>query len=274
METTKNTKEYEMKYVTVGCNAHPAYAFYLPIINKIWANFGFTLMPLLTGSWTDNWAKYVISQLSNVKYIEAGGWDTGRVAQVARLFAFENLEYQDQLMTSDVDMIPLSKIWFNQSLNDKLNLYFSNAYNHTKYAMCYIEASKEIWGQIINEPFDKVMGRANHWGFDEEYMGTKIHAWEGDRSNCNYIQRTHRPGAPCPDGRIDRSCWTNSLRFKDRWINSLIDCHGFRPCYDGEEWRLTKVLLRRLDIDYKYIVDYREQFIKLIDKERDYGRIR
>lgn len=261
-----------MRYVTVGCNAHPAYAFYLPIINKIWYELGFTLIPLLTGNWGDDWAKYVISQLSNVKYIEAGGWDTGRVAQVARLWAYKYINFQDTLMTSDVDMIPLSKIWFNQSREDKLNLYFSNAYNHVKYPMCYIDAPKEIWGLIINETFEEVMPRANHWGFDEEYMGHKIHEWSGDEYNCNscnFIYRTHRKGASAPDGRIDRSCWDF-----DYYMPPLIDCHGFRPCYDGQEWMLTNRLLRRLKIEYEYITDYRDKFIKLIDKEKDYGRIR
>ena len=265
-----------IRYVTVGCNANPDYAFYLPIINRIWTELGFKMIPLLVGdksSWSNPWQSLVISKLSNIVWLESKGYNQGTLAQVARLFAFEHINTNDTLMLSDVDLIPLSRTWFNQSQPDKLNLYFANAYNHSKYPMCYVDAPKDIWQEIMTEPMDEAMNRANHWGWDEEYMGYKIQAWSGYKNKCkckcNFINRIHLPKAPCPERRLDRNCWDFNGE-----IGNLIDCHGFRPCYDGQEWILTNILLRRLNIEYGYITDYREKFIKLIDKEKDYERVR
>lgn len=249
-----------MKYVVVGSTPDLKYSFFLPIIDKIWLNFGYRLCSVLIGDWSSPIHSFIKSNLCNFYILEARSMPEGTLAQVSRLYASElfNLNKNDTMMTSDVDMLPLNKEWFNRSRENKLNLYFANAYNYEKYPMCYVDASKEIWGEIINESLDTVMSKNLHWGFDEEYLGIKIKSWHRYPLGCNFIERKHPPGTECPSDRLDRACWHYSGRIRD-----YVDAHCFRPFY-GENFKYLDRVLRDLDIDYGFMKDYRNEFLRLI----------
>lgn len=82
----------------------------------------------------------------------------GTVSQVARLYAAGLsgiVKDEDYLLTSDVDMFPLSRQHFLQGdiATKKVHLFYANAYAHMKdtimYPLCYIGMKAKTWKEVM-----------------------------------------------------------------------------------------------------------------------------
>lgn len=189
-------------------------------------------------------------------------------AQWARYW-FPKTEPDTTWLISDIDMFPVSKNYFIDSLSSVrddayINLnangdYFPACYNggkgstfkevlklHDTWEESIAEVdrrSKEINYNHIPESFSVYEPNQTHmanWGIDEAYSIEKIREF-ADKSR---IIRVERPGGFC-QRRLDRASWKlEEDKVLNEWYN---DCHSIRPYNSGhkpEIDRLVNLLLR------------------------------
>jgi len=197
------------------------------------------------------------------------------IAQMSRIFAASSERYPDTyFLTSDIDMLPLSREWFNSQVEGKcVDIKCPDCGPHN-YPICYIGASSMIWREFMGLKSDteasieaqieerlkadiEVGGDAlTEWCYDEVLVSRRITAWSGYSDSFNI---TIRPGGP-PVDRVDRSCWPETLGA----IEKYVDCHSLRPGHTDENWnKIHKLLVLILEPEDMLLVeDYRQKFIE------------
>jgi len=149
----------DMKYVINSINNNFDYSFFMPLVARTWIHMGYQPISMLIGtrkSWKSNERDaYILDKVDNLSIIEfvqpIENWDDSRVARMGKLFAaaIPDLRDNDYLLISDVDMLPLNKVWFNQQdFNKKFHLI--NA------SICYIGAWVGVWREVMKIEFKNV----------------------------------------------------------------------------------------------------------------------
>lgn len=253
-----------MKRVVISTDDCPTYFFFAPFTALLWrtvAGYEPTVMAVRAdGSY--NWGplqaqyEWVLESCRSlgvqvVPVEPIPGRLLTTVAQVSRMFVAPLYPDTDYILTSDMDMWPLSHGWFNQQDPGKeLQLFYSNAYDQQKYPMCYIGGSAKVWRDImdilhtndINAAIRKALddnlrpdaSSDESWNFDERLFMSKLSKWSGYKGCCQFIERGVKSK---PMARIDRSSWA--------WnhATTYIDSHLVRPGWTAENWPKLKPLL-------------------------------
>jgi hypothetical protein len=188
-------------------------------------------------------------------------------AQWARYW-YPQTEPDTTWLISDIDMFPISRLYFIDSIKDIREDAFINLNaNEDYFPACYNGGKgstfKEVlelpdsWDESINEInvrskeityhhtpeafsfFHPEVPRMENWGIDESFSCEKIKKFS-DKSR---IIRTSRPGGFCAR-RLDRAYWQlEEYKVLTEWYN---DCHSIRPynsVYKPEIDRLVNMLL-------------------------------
>jgi len=135
---------------------------------------------------------------------------------------------------SDIDMIPLCKSFFVDTIRDIPDdcfvVYKSAALpQYPQYAICYNAAKGSVYGEIfcIEDPEDiteciKKLAKQfkNAWSTDQQALYFYLHAWEQFNTRCVKLgYGTER--------RVDRVRWGYDVqKLKDGFY---VDCHLLRP---------------------------------------------
>lgn len=280
--------------VIYASDTNPIYTFCLPLTTIIWKKFiDFSPICFLTGDkelWQSDINKLVLE-----KTLEAGaeihfigsveGVRDGTLAQVSRLYGgCLDLDDEQYIITSDADMWPLNKAWFNQGDKSKaMQLFYANAYQHERYAICYIATKSKHWREIMdvnkNDSINKSLEKQIHgelgkdasfmhsWNYDENLFVKKVKEWNQYPHNCHMIDRGPTNDGP-PVGRIDRYNWSfNGLN------NCHIDAHLLRMPYLDNNWYKTyPVFGAILDKDLEWAMDYRKKFLSMAPGEEEGNR--
>lgn len=168
-----------------------------------------------------------------IRFEPIEGIPTSLQAQVIRLLLpayFEN----DVCILSDIDMIPLSKSYFVDSIasapEDSFVIYRDAAYgkNDYRYPMCYMAGKGKTYKEIFK--IDNVSDIPNiivnwhalnlGWDTDERLLYTYLKDWESDKNKC--ICLGHGVSK-----RIDRSSWKHDAKLLVS--GHYIDAHCPRP---------------------------------------------
>jgi len=267
----------------ISTDSDPRYYFFLPIVALMWTKMEFQSNIFLVGEekyWLGGYRKFIIDETlengGNIHFIDTGckerkkilkGYGDGVIAQVSRFLPFQmhGVKSTDYCLTSDIDMLPLDKKWFHQGGGTKPDIFYANGYNHTRYAVCYIGMTCNVWRQVvyikgenIYQKINKMMNglprnssQRREWGHDETWLYKKIRAFPQYPRSFNMINRpTHRNprfrigmhGTPelLPQGRLDRSNWNFNGNTKN-----LIDAHCKRPGFSPANWRGIKKLIKK-----------------------------
>lgn len=171
-------------------------------------------------------------------------------AQWAR-FHFTNTDKDAVWLTSDIDMFPLSKMYFLElskpfsndcfvSLNSDMRNYFPVCYNMATGNMFeavmnlksnFYDCVRSVYefsktdSQIINGTI------MENWSCDERYSSSMICDYRS--KNPMKIIQLLRPDGYHSGRRIDRNNWNyNADRLKTDWY---IDCHSLRPYSEYKE---------------------------------------
>src|SRR5688572_21231505 len=104
------------RYIVLGVNGNPVYLYYLPLVVWGWRHFGWEPYVMYAPKDTSDRIISPLEQLvfgyQKVWQLEVKGYETSTVSQVSRLYAACEIgDENDILMTSDVDMLPLSNYW-------------------------------------------------------------------------------------------------------------------------------------------------------------------
>lgn len=264
------------RYVTIASNLSHDYAFYLPIVSAMWMRLGYRPIAYLLGT-SQEWKSHSFGAAALAEARARGamihfvdrvaGYRDSTVAQTVRLAAgaTPGLRDDDYVLTADVDMLPLSRTFFANPLQDHdVDVLYANAYGEEgrpHWPICYIGMSHLRWKHLLGSypsPSEAVAGwlggnlskdaeAGAAWEFDEIFVSQKIdemarreeHPWR-----VRFVNRA--PGGP-PRDRIDRGCWEESVRPILSTPHPIVDCHAPRPGCGGEAWKRVRYCLEQFE---------------------------
>ena len=219
--------------VILSTNDHPDYIACLPYVQKAWNKIGWNTLTFYLGN-----QDLESTDLNSIIKIEAiDGYRDATVVQVSRLFGAKHAT--GLIMTSDVDMMPLSNYW--NPKEDCWTVYGEDLTNYKHYPICYIAAAHNLWNEIIYEQSIKELlekyNQSKSESFDEWWYADQDIITERLRPlNPTSIPRDSI-GLGVAKGRIDRIAWNKTLQIE----GEKIDAHLPRPFNISE----TKFLLNK-----------------------------
>jgi hypothetical protein len=215
-----------MKTVILSTNDNKDYLLYLPYVQKAWNNLGWkTLTFYLGNEKIKNCDKNKIIRLQHIE-----GYREATIVQVSRLFGAKYTE--GLIMTSDVDMMPLSDYW-NPDENI-FSCYGSDLTNFKHHPICYIAAKQQLWNSLIpensiQELLEKYPKAKSDYFNDWWYVDQEITTERIEKSKNRIILNRNFEGH-LAYGRIDRDFWHQT-----KYSNTQkIDCHLPRPFNKSE----------------------------------------
>lgn len=234
------------KYVIMGSNKNPLYLDFWPIVSKVWKE-KFNITPVL-GLIDDIDSNIEQSEYGLVKRFKSvDNIDTGLLSQIIRLYL---PKYLDGIcLVSDIDMIPLSVNYFNESLsyvtNNNMVIFSSNHPQTVKnkmFPMCYIAAHSNVYKEIFDlgldwEGFSRLLfNRNEEWYTDQKYLFERAIDFDEKTNRLVLLQR--KWGGPM-DNRVDRANWVYSPQLVKQ--GHYIDCHTLRP-YSKYKYEIDKLI--------------------------------
>lgn len=238
------------KYVVISTNDNEDYFHYLPIVTYAWNQLGWSVICFYRG----NNMEFPLIQKPNqiIRINEPSIYREATIVQVSRLFGgCLNLDSEDYLMTSDVDMLPCSDYW--QPNYNEISVYGYDLTGFSEFPICYIGMKVNLWREIMNvSKNDDIIERINSfldscpnaksedfyewWGVDQQEITKRLK----QRS----VQHYHRGKfGDYAIGRVDRGNWIATLN-----QSHYIDSHLPRPA--KSETSITQVheLLNKLNL--------------------------
>jgi hypothetical protein len=211
----------KIDYVIISSNDDPLYKDFYPIVAKRWLEIGLKTYYI---NITDR-DEIIENEFGIIHKIKSLDFvSSGFQSQVVRIFASKFFE--GNMLTSDIDMLPLNREYYNQynsELTDDNVIAFTGL--HPYYPMCYVlshtsnfrkyleieDLNFEEFCLMLNEKYGSKWNTDEHFMFDQfqKYLD-KIVLKQRDLSR-----------------RIDRSFWTYDIRLLQSGY--YIDSHLLRP---------------------------------------------
>jgi len=201
------------RIVIVSTNNNPDYYFYSPYIKKAWNSYGWKVCVLITD---DVDPANVVGDYV-IKFPSFEGIRQETVAQASRLYAANFLPEDALLMTSDMDLLPLSDYW-HPDPNNITNFGFDLT-DFTFFPMGYTAMTGANWKRIMNltgntqadmlrDFNDETVPHSpksdnweTWWNYDWSLLSRNLRKVE---SEVVKVLRGRRADSPFAFGRIDR----------------------------------------------------------------------
>jgi hypothetical protein len=216
----------------VSTNENPLYYEFWEIVKNLWINL-IGIKPILVDICDKDekidYGDYIIHKIKKIE-----GVNTGFQSQISRMFITKY--YQNEVcLTSDIDMLPLSKEYFTKNIdqydNESFLIFSSDAYGGSdRFPICYNASKGKYFSEILDldTSFEdyclKLLSLNNGWDTDELYFGKKINQFH-DQSKIVKLKRGWSSGLA--DKRIDRAIWRYDVELLKQ--QHYIDCHSLRP---------------------------------------------
>lgn len=265
------------RYVVTSANLNHDYAFYVPIIAAMWMRLGYRPIVFLVGS-SEEWKAHPFGSIALREARSRGavihftkrvdGYAESTVAQTVRLAGgcVPFVRDDDYVLTTDVDMLPLSREFWSKPLEGgaKVDILFANAYEGERrphWPICYIGMSRVSWEHLLgtypnhdeavwswlNGNLDKEAVAKDAmvgWCFDEYFVSQRIaEASSSKEWKIRAVDRV-KAGAGWPASRIDRGAWGETFSACTGYNGDAlaikadaVDCHAPRPGYGDVAWR-------------------------------------
>jgi hypothetical protein len=238
----------KIDYVIVSSNSNPMYFDFWPIVRDLWIKV-VNIKPIFIhicdeDSVIDN-GDHIIHKIKAIPNV-----DSGLQSQIARMY-ITKFYSESVCLTSDIDMLPLSKTYFTDMIegysNDDLLIFSADAYpNIVRYPICYNAAKGKVFNDILDldcnfETYCKRLTSYNWgWSTDELYFGKKVHEYAKQENIIKLNRGWHNSMAL---RRIDRVMWMYGEENVKN--NEYIDSHSIRPYskYKHEIDKLVNILL-------------------------------
>lgn len=234
---------FKLNRVILATDANPDYIEFWPVVAKAWKEI-IGIQPTLALIANDD--VQVDESLGDViRFQPIEGIPTSFQAQVIRLF-LPALYPDDMCILSDIDMIPLNKSYYHDSVahcsEDSFVIYRDKAYREDDlaYPMCYLAARGATFGEIFDIQTSEDIAnqiKAFHayglgWCTDELLLHKYLHNWSDFEKRCiklgHYVQN-----------RLDRVDW--KIRRDLLLSGYYIDAHCPRP-YSAHKDSIDKLL--------------------------------
>lgn len=221
----------KIDYVVISSDDNPLYKDFYEIVAKRWNQFGLKVYYINITN-VDEIVENEYGVIHKIKALD--GFSTGFQSQIVRLYS-SNL-IKGNILTSDIDMMPLSKEYFMSRAEvneeDKILVYSGQPYGDVPYyQLCYILANTQLYRECLGISdmsfFDfcsLLKQRYNEaWNSDEHFMYDQFQS-HLDKLN---ILRDRDLSWGGETKRIDRSNWRYDLNLL--YNNYYIDSHMIRP---------------------------------------------
>jgi len=217
------------KYVVVSTNNNPDYIFFAPYIEKAWNSFGWNLFVMITDDVNESDLKLTNPESVVIRLPKIEGLRTESIAQAGRLYAGNYFPLDALLMTSDMDLLPLSNYW-NPNENH-ITVYGHDLTDHTYIPMGYVAMTCEKWTQVMMLSGNTLSDlerdlKENKQAYSEDWSEWWNADWQiltdklsSLKSEIKFINRGRRDGSCFAFGRVDRG---DSMQIP---IGELIDAH-------------------------------------------------
>lgn len=224
---------FKIDRVILSSNDNPMYLQFWPLVANAWQKL-IGIKPTLILIAEDNiQVDETVGEVIRLKPIS--GISTASYAQIIRLLApifFEN----EISIISDIDMLPLNKDYFINSVkdipDDKFVVYRDMAYgkDSLRFPMCYNAGKGYLFKDIfkinsVNDIENKIkewVKKGCSWETDEVMLYTHVRGWNKFKSHCIFLGHT----SMVPQ-RIDRVAWGyDKNKLKNHYY---IDAHMVRP---------------------------------------------
>lgn len=261
--------------VIVGCSSIRDYQFLAPLTGLVWRHVvGFEPVFFLTGSWHTEKRSQIARQalgdhdFAVVATNPSKKYPEGTMAQNVRQHAPMMAMFDDDewLMSSDVDLWPVTRYWYWQHQpvtptpdTKRAYIYYSNGDHYQTYPTCHVAMKRIDWLRVygltegigleaaIEASLDKWIpenrGRWPDdpnfavWMSDQAMMTDKLKVQDWHPDDCELIERKGHP----PLDRIDRGAWPKDVR-----IQGKIDAHLLRPADRPDNWPRVRELFSLL----------------------------
>lgn len=241
----------KLNYVIVSSNEDKTYSDCWHIVSKTWKEI-MGLTPVMA-SIDEEESDFYSSEYGIVKkFKRIDGISTAFQSQVVRLFLPKLLE--GYCLISDVDMIPLSKNYFESNsefLTESNFLVFSSDCPETlsanQYPMCYIAGHSDTFYKIFDlqmewEEFCWFLYKRNEskWCIDQEYVFDQVTKYHEQTGDVVFLKRGW--GGGYAHNRVDRASWAYNPEEVKK--GTYVDCHMLRPwvVYKDEINKLVNLL--------------------------------
>jgi len=234
--------------VIISTDTNPMYMDFWPAVAKAWEKI-VGIKPTLAFIAPKDFP--IDESLGDViRFDPIEGVSTALQAQFIRLLL--PLYFKDEVcLISDIDMIPLNKSYFLDTVrdipDDNFVVYRSDVLlQYNQYPMCYIAAKGSVFCEVFGvetpediEDFIKQEAeRLNHaWSTDQQSLYFHVNKWEGCQSRCEKLGLG-------VERRVDRVNWKYDVALLKKGY--YIDSHMLRP-YSRYKNEVDK-LLRDLGI--------------------------
>lgn len=261
------------------------YLFFLPIVSWCWNKLGVDvicfmpqIIPYLNENGEQDKANKHFTNVVGImnlckqmnarfEFFVAPKHKEATYAQCSRLYAAAlDLPEDEIIITSDVDMALFKLPTYIQGIT----IFGSDLVPNGQYPMCYASGSVALWrnqmninGRTYQQCLDDLLGhieaehfRGNYWGKDQETLFNEI------REIAVLVNRA-RPGTQFASNRYDR----DDTFVLQRLNPDTIDYHLPRPGYEENNFNqiLTVLKYHYPNEDFQWLMNYREQYFKLIN---------
>lgn len=246
----------KIELVIHSSDSNPMYLDFWPLVSKVW-NIRFGLRPLL-----------VYIDEDHTIPIDTTYGDVLKLTPIPNIPVYLQClwirywipsQYPDRVcMISDIDMFPISKPYFVDTIKDVPDDKYVHLHTCSDYLpSCYHVAKGYRFKQVLSlhDTWEESMRMIHtqkvnpndynasieflkdkpQWGIDEEYA-TKCVRTYPDRSIFVFVKRNH--------GRIDRSDW--KWTEEEVMADKYADSHSIRPYRDPENRHRIHVLVNYL----------------------------
>lgn len=262
------------KYIILSVNDNVDYLYFTPLTCWAWKYFGWEPIVFFQGNHETSVFKLVSinTQLTPfwwLKDIDPYRADT--ITQISRLYG--SCVIQDgYLMTSDIDMIPLSDYW--KPDENRFTVWGHDLTGFKNFPLCYIGGPARLWQGVMkidsddynahikrdldNLPQARSQDFYTYWETDQDHITERLKQF--GTGNINFINRGQGKHG-FAKGRVDKG--------HGGWVldqPELIDAHLLQQAHHSEE-KIKKLmdLLHTVwpNEDWKWFLQYTKEFKKL-----------
>ena len=213
----------------MGSNNNPLYLDFWPIVSKVWKEV-FNITPVLGLISDEETDIYDDGNGLVIKLKSIEGFDDGLLSQLVRLYLPKFLE--GNCIISDIDMIPLSKKYFIDDLNDYsdndfiiMSSHHPQTININQYPMCYVVGNDKIFKELftLEDDWISFVKKIPHQG----WFTDQLYLYDIINKNNNFNYKFPQRNGGFVYNRIDRINWRYDVnKIKEGYY---IDCHSLRP---------------------------------------------
>ena len=227
-----------MKYSIMSADSKSHYKDFWPTVSQFWREVvGITPILFLVSDETKDIREDKFGLIKEQKCVTS---NMAFESQIIRLYG-PHLFPNDVCITSDIDMYPLSNMYFNthidQILDDEFMVLSDGIYppSEKKYPMCYNIAKGKTFSKVfgLNDNYEDFVNTVlneygDGWSTDERLLYDKLQSYH----NLKILNRSRKSDGRATK-RIDRIKWDYDILSLSKQL--YIDCHFFRPFNDYKD---------------------------------------